>query len=66
VGRRATEGEEGDQIHVSVGTSSDPTGHFDNDQILSGGAFTFDVPASEETRLREFFDEAARRAGRPT
>jgi hypothetical protein len=56
----------GDQIHVSVGTSSDPTGHFYNEQILSGGAFTFDVPASEETRLREFFDEAARRAGRPT
>jgi hypothetical protein len=52
----------GDQIHVNVGTSSDPTGPFYNDQILSGGAFTFDVPASEETRVREFFDEAALRA----
>jgi hypothetical protein len=56
----------GDQIHVNVGTSSDPTGPFYNDQILSGGAFTFDVPASAETRVRVFFDEAARRAGRPT
>ena len=56
----------GDQIHVNVGTSSDPTGPFYNDHIISGGAFTFDVPASDETRVREFFDEAARRAGRPT
>lgn len=56
----------GDQIHVNVGTASDATGPFYSDRIISGGAFTFDVPASEETRVREFFDEAARRAGRPT
>jgi len=56
----------GDQIQVNVGTSSDPTGPFYNDQIISGGAYTFDVPATDEARVREFFDEAARRAGRPT
>jgi hypothetical protein len=55
----------GDQIHVNVGTSIEPTGPFYKDGIISNGAFNFDVPASEEPRLREFFDEAARRAGRP-
>lgn len=55
----------GDQIQVNVGTASAPTGPFYTDQVISGGAFTFTVPASDESRLREFFDEAARRAGRP-
>jgi hypothetical protein len=55
----------GDQIHVNVGTLIEPTGPFYNDGIISNGAFNFDVSASEEPRLREFFDEAARRAGRP-
>lgn len=55
----------GDVIRVSVGTSQDPSDPFYNDHVLGGGGFSFDVPASEEPRLREFFDEAARRAGRP-
>jgi hypothetical protein len=55
----------GDQIQVNVGTSTDPTGPFYTDGIISNGAFNFSVPTSEEPRLREFFDEAARRAGRP-
>jgi hypothetical protein len=54
----------GDQIQVNIGTSQEPTGAFYSDGILSGGAFSFTVPSSEEPRLQEFFDEAARRAGR--
>ena len=56
----------GDQIQVTVGTSQDPREPFYNDHILGGAAFSFAVPASDEARLRQFFDEAARRAGRPT
>jgi len=56
----------GDQIQVIVGTSQDPSEPFYNDHILGGNAFSFAVPVSDEARLREFFDEAARRAGRPT
>jgi hypothetical protein len=55
----------GDQIQVNIGTSTEPTGPFYSDAIISNGAFNFSVPASEEPRLREFFDEAARRTGRP-
>jgi hypothetical protein len=55
----------GDQIQVNIGTSVEPAGPFYTDGIISNGAFNFSVPNSEESRLRAFFDEAARRAGRP-
>jgi hypothetical protein len=55
----------GDQIQVNIGTSIEPTGPFYSDGVISNSAFNLSVPASEEPRLREFFDEAARRAGRP-
>ena len=56
---------QGDQIHVSVGTSQEPTDPFYNDHVLGDSAYSFDVAAGEQPRLREFFDEAARRGGRP-
>ncbi len=54
----------GDQLNVAIGQSNDPNGPFYTDQVVSTGAFTFDVAASDEAKLRAFFDEAARRGGR--
>lgn len=56
----------GDQIQVWVGVSSNDGGAFYDPNVTHGGPFGFTVPSSEESRLREFFDQVAGRAGRTT
>lgn len=56
----------GDQIDVHVGTSPDDASPFYDANVTYQGAFSFSVPSSEESRLREFFDQVAGRAGRAT
>jgi hypothetical protein len=55
----------GDDLHVRVGNASQPGGPFYDENTIFQGAWSFDVPAGEESALRSFFDEAARRGGRP-
>ena len=56
----------GDQLNVRVGNTSSPGGPFYDQNAIFQGAFSFDVPVTEERALRAFFDEAARRGGRST
>jgi len=49
----------GDQLRVTIGVRQGDA--FYCDTVTTDGAFTFDVPASEEPRLRAFLDEAQRR-----
>jgi len=56
----------GDQIEVRIGTSTGDATPFYDSNVVYQGAFSFTVPSSEESRLREFFDQVASRAGRTT
>ena len=56
----------GDQIEVRVGMSTTDGSPFYDPSVTYQGAFSFTVPSSEESRLRQFFDQVAGRAGRAT
>jgi hypothetical protein len=46
--------------------ATEPEASFFSSVVFTNPAFTLEVPAFEEPRLREFLQEAARAAGRGT
>jgi hypothetical protein len=54
----------GDSIRVRIGRASDLGGPFYDPKLISEGAYSFDIPAGDESPLRAFLDEAMRRGGR--
>jgi hypothetical protein len=55
-----------DAVRVQIGMAADPVASFFSNVAFTNPAFTLEVPSSEETRLREFLQAAARNAGRAT
>jgi hypothetical protein len=53
-----------DAVRVQIGMAADPAASFFSDVAFTNAAFTLDIPSSEERRLREFLQAAARTAGR--
>ncbi len=55
-----------DVVRVQIGTTTQTDAPFYSSPSFMSQAFTFEIPAVEEERLRAFLDEAARLAGRGT
>jgi hypothetical protein len=55
-----------DVVRVQIGIASDRQASFFSSVAFTNPAFTLDIPSSEEPRLREFLQSAARTAGRDT
>jgi hypothetical protein len=55
-----------DVVRVQIGMATEPEASFFSSVAFTNPAFTLEVPAFEEPRLREFLQEAARAAGRGT
>ena len=53
-----------DMVRVQIGVASGPDAPFFTDIAFMSTAFTFEIPADEEPRLRAFLADAARAAGR--
>ncbi len=53
-----------DVVRVQLGTSTEADAPFYSAPSFVNQAFTFEIPAGEEPRLRAFLDEAARLGGR--
>ena len=53
-----------DVVRVQIGTTMQADASFYSQPSFMNQAFTFEVPAAEEDRLRAFLDEAARLGGR--
>jgi hypothetical protein len=51
---------------VQIGTALDPDAPFFASVWFANQAFTFEMPAAEEPRLRAFLEQAARSTGRAT
>ena len=52
----------GDKIAVRIGSASETGLPFYNDEVMADLPGVFDIPTSEEPKLRAFLDEAAKRA----
>ena len=55
-----------DKVRVHLGTGPACGPFYSDDARALSALGQFDLPSTELPRLREFFDEAARRAGRAT
>jgi hypothetical protein len=55
-----------DMVRVQIGVASGPDSPFFSDIDFMSPAFTFEIPAGEEPRLRAFLADAAQAAGRTT
>lgn len=55
-----------DAVRVQIGMATDLAAPFFSSVAFTNPAFTFEVPTSEEMRLREFLQAAAQTAGRAT
>ncbi len=55
-----------DVVRVQIGMAADPAASFFSSVAFTNPNFTFEVPSSEEMRLREFLQAAAQTAGRGT
>jgi hypothetical protein len=62
----ALESRKHDMLRVQVGTSAPGETAFYSSPVNTNSVFAFDVPATEETALRAFFQSVAQAAGRAT
>jgi hypothetical protein len=53
-----------DTLLVEIGTTDDPSAPFFAPPAIRNAAFNFQIPSSEEARLRGFLEDAARSVGR--
>jgi hypothetical protein len=53
-----------DQVRVEIGMASSPDAPFYSSPAFREARFNFEIPASEEAKLRAFLDAAARSVGR--
>jgi hypothetical protein len=53
-----------DTLLVEIGTANDPSAPFFAPPAIRNAAFNFQIPTSEEARLRGFLEDAARSAER--